>query len=42
MNAKLAIDGGTPYRQTPFSKRAPFGEREVELVSAAIRSQRQS
>ncbi|HEY3079833.1 MAG TPA: DegT/DnrJ/EryC1/StrS family aminotransferase [Chloroflexota bacterium] len=39
MNARLAIDGGTPYRTVPFAARAPFGEREVELVSAAIRSQ---
>jgi perosamine synthetase len=35
----LAIDGGTPVRTTPFPSRAPFGEREVELVTRAIRSQ---
>jgi perosamine synthetase len=35
----LAIDGGTPVRTKPFPSRAPFGDREVELVTAAIRSQ---
>lgn len=35
----LAIDGGTPVRDRPFPARAPFGEREVELVTQAIRSQ---
>ncbi len=36
---KLAIDGGTPVRTKPFPPRQPFGDREVELVSQAIRSQ---
>jgi perosamine synthetase len=35
----LAIDGGTPVRDRPFPSRAPFGDREVELVTQAIRSQ---
>jgi perosamine synthetase len=35
----LAIDGGTPVRTKPFPSRAPFGDREVELVTQAIRSQ---
>jgi perosamine synthetase len=35
----LAIDGGTPVRTAPFPPRQPFGEREVELVTQAIRSQ---
>jgi perosamine synthetase len=35
----LAIDGGTPVRTRPFPPRAPFGDREVELVTKAIRSQ---
>jgi perosamine synthetase len=35
----LAIDGGTPVRTRPFPPRQPFGDREVELVTQAIRSQ---
>jgi perosamine synthetase len=35
----LAIDGGTPVRTAPFPPRRPFGDREVELVTQAIRSQ---
>jgi perosamine synthetase len=35
----LAIEGGTPVRDRPFPARAPFGDREVELVTQAIRSQ---
>src|SRR5438034_1390897 len=35
----LAIDGGTPVRTRPFPPRAAFGDREVELVTQAIRSQ---
>jgi hypothetical protein len=35
----LAIDGGTPVRTEPFPSRAPFGDREVELVTQAIRAQ---
>jgi dTDP-4-amino-4,6-dideoxygalactose transaminase len=35
----LAIDGGKPYRQTPFPARTPFGDEEVELVTRAVRSQ---
>jgi len=37
--AKLALEGGTPYRKRPFPRREPFGEREVELVVEAVRSQ---
>jgi len=37
--ATLAIDGGTPVRVLPFPPRRPFGEREIELLSEAIRSQ---
>jgi len=37
--AKLAIDGGEPVRTRPFPPRQPFGDREVELVTQAIRSQ---
>lgn len=36
---KLAIEGGEPYRRTPFPRRTPFGDEEVELVTQAIRSQ---
>ena len=35
----LALSGGKPVRTTPFPRRAPFGEREIELVTQAIRSQ---
>lgn len=34
----LAIDGGTPVRDTPFPQRQPFGDECVELATAAIRS----
>jgi dTDP-4-amino-4,6-dideoxygalactose transaminase len=37
--SKLAIDGGQPYRKEPFPKRTPFGDREIALVTEAIRSQ---
>lgn len=37
--ARLAIDGGIPYRTTPLPSRQPFGDREIELVTEAIRSQ---
>jgi dTDP-4-amino-4,6-dideoxygalactose transaminase len=37
--SKLAVHGGTPYRKRPFSERTPFGDKEVELVTEAIRSQ---
>lgn len=36
---KLAVDGGTPVRTKPFPPRQPFGDREVELATQAIRSQ---
>jgi dTDP-4-amino-4,6-dideoxygalactose transaminase len=36
---KLALDGGTPFRTTPFPKRTPFGEEEIALVTEAIQSQ---
>jgi len=39
VQAKLAIQGGTPYRTTPFPKRTPFGEEEIELTREAIHSQ---
>jgi perosamine synthetase len=38
-STKLAIDGGEPYRTKPFPERTPFDEREIELVTEAIRSQ---
>ena len=37
--SELAIRGGTPVRTTPFPPRRPFGDREVELATQAIRSQ---
>jgi len=37
--ARLAIDGGTPVRTERFPARRPFGDREVELATEAIRSQ---
>jgi len=36
---RLAIDGGTPFRTEKFPRRTPFGDREIELVTEAIRSQ---
>jgi len=36
---KLAVDGGAKVRTTPFPRRTPFGEEEVQLVTEAIRSQ---
>lgn len=39
MLERLAVDGGTPVRTAPFPRRTPFSEREVELVTEAIRSQ---
>lgn len=37
--AKLAIDGGREVRTRPFPARAPFGQREEELLLDALRSQ---
>ncbi len=37
--AKLAIEGGTPYRTAPFPQRAPYGQEELALVAEALRSQ---
>ncbi|MCX6047103.1 MAG: DegT/DnrJ/EryC1/StrS family aminotransferase [Chloroflexi bacterium] len=37
--AKLALEGGSPFRTTPFPKRTPFGDEEIALVTEAIRSQ---
>jgi dTDP-4-amino-4,6-dideoxygalactose transaminase len=37
--SRLALDGGTPVRAKPFPPRHPFGDREVEMVTQAIRSQ---
>src|SRR3977135_4259089 len=39
VHAKLAIQGGSPYRTIPFPKRTPFGEEEITLTSEAINSQ---
>lgn len=39
MGEKLAIDGGLKVRSEPFPERAPFGEREEELLLKAVRSQ---
>ncbi len=39
MDERLAIDGGKPVRTEPFPVRAPFGERETELLNQAVRSQ---
>ena len=36
---RLAIDGGTPVRTEPFTKRKPFGARELELLKEALESQ---
>ena len=36
---KLAIHGGPKVRTEPFPERAPFGEREEELLLQAVRSQ---
>ncbi|MCE7983681.1 MAG: DegT/DnrJ/EryC1/StrS family aminotransferase [Caldilinea sp. CFX5] len=38
-HTKLAINGGQPYRATPFPKRTPFGDEEIALVTEAIQSQ---
>ncbi len=35
----LAIDGGTPVRTEPLPGRKPFGDKEIELVTQALRSQ---
>ena len=37
--ATLAIQGGEPFRKQPFPQRAPFDEREIELLTEAVRSQ---
>ncbi len=39
MAEKLAAQGGTPVRTSPFPKRQPFGQREEDLLVQAIRSQ---
>ena len=36
---KLALDGGTPVRTTPLPSRKPFGDKEIELATQALRSQ---
>ncbi|MDE3256898.1 MAG: DegT/DnrJ/EryC1/StrS family aminotransferase [Gemmatimonadota bacterium] len=36
---ELAIDGGKKVRTRPFPARAPFGQREEELLLDAVRSQ---
>lgn len=38
VEARLAVNGGSPVRTDPFPARQPFGEECVELVTAAIRS----
>jgi len=35
----LAINGGQPLRERPFPARTPFGDREIELLTQAVRSQ---
>ncbi len=37
---KLAIDGGTPVRQTPFSRRIVIGEEEIEALHALLEKER--
>ncbi|MGQ9555201.1 MAG: DegT/DnrJ/EryC1/StrS family aminotransferase [Anaerolineae bacterium] len=37
--ATLAAHGGEPFRKEPFPQRTPFGEREIELLTEAVRSQ---
>jgi len=39
MMAKLAIEGGEPYRKRPFPSRTPFSHREIELLTEAVQSQ---
>ena len=39
-DVKLARDGGTPEVREPIPERAPFGEREIELLREVIESQR--
>ncbi|MDA0746517.1 MAG: DegT/DnrJ/EryC1/StrS family aminotransferase, partial [bacterium] len=36
---KLALEGGSQVRTSPFPTRKPFGEREEELLLEAVRSQ---
>lgn len=36
--ARLAINGGTPVRVSPFPARQPFNDECLELVTAAVRS----
>jgi len=36
---KLAIEGGEPVRKRPFPSRRPFGAKESEFLSAALKSQ---
>ena len=36
---ELAIDGGKPYRSEPFPRRVLYGDEEVRMAEAAIRSQ---
>jgi perosamine synthetase len=36
---RLAMDGGAPYRTTPFPTRTPFGAEELHLVTEALQSQ---
>ena len=36
---QLAIDGGAPYRSEPFPRRVIYGDEEVQMAEAAIRSQ---
>lgn len=38
-HSQLAVDGGQPFRATPFPKRTPFGAEEIALVTEAIESQ---
>ena len=36
---QLAVDGGSPVRTKPFPPRQPYGDREIELLTQAVRSQ---
>ena len=38
-SSSLAIHGGEPYRRQPFPQRTLYDEREIDLVTKALRSQ---
>lgn len=37
--SELAINGGQPFRKSPFPQRTPFGDEEIAYVTEAITSQ---